>query len=156
MSAADQPIVLTEAERTELETRSRARNLPAADVQRGRLILLLASGLPWHQIRERLECSRGFIARWKQRFVAQRLEGLYPRHQGHRRGEDSLRTEARILKATMKRPTDGSVHWSTRRLASKLGVNHMQVARAWAQAGFSLIACGATWPPMTPTSRPRR
>jgi transposase len=136
MFATDQPIVLTEAERTELEIRSRARSLPAADVQRARLILLLAGAVPWQQIRERLDCSRGYIARWKQRFVVERMEGLYPRHQGHRRGDDSLRTEARILKATMKPPTDGSTHWSTRRLASKLGINHMQVARAWAQAGI--------------------
>jgi transposase len=136
MFATDQPIVLTETERTELETRSRSRSLPAADVQRARLILLLASGLTWHEVRERLDCSRVFIARWKQRFLAQRLEGLYPRHQGHRRGDDSLRIEARILKATMKAPTDGSTHWSTRRLARKLGVNHMQVARAWAKAGL--------------------
>ena len=36
----------------------------------------------------------------------------------------------------MQTPTDGTTHWSTRRLARKLGVNHMQVARAWANAGL--------------------
>ena len=36
----------------------------------------------------------------------------------------------------MQAPTDGTTHWSTRRLARKLGLNHMQVARAWANAGL--------------------
>ena len=39
--------------------------------------------------------------------------------------------EAKILNATRKPPTDGSTHWSTRRLAAKLGVSHMMVARVW-------------------------
>ncbi len=136
MFTSDVPVVLTEAERTELEARSRSRSLPSADVQRARLILLLATGLSWREICERLDCSQVFIGRWKQRFLAERLEGLYPRHQGSRRQPTSLRTEARILKATLQPPTDGTTHWSTRRLAAKLGVNHMQVARAWAHAGL--------------------
>ncbi len=136
MFTSNLPIVLTEAERTELEARSRSRSLAAADVQRARLILLLAAGHAWRDIRERLGCSQVFIGRWRQRFAAERLEGLYPRHQGSRRQQASLRTEARILKATMQKPTDGTTHWSTRRLARKLGVNHMQVARAWANAGL--------------------
>ena len=136
MFTSDLPIVLTEAERSELEARSRSRSLPASDLQRARLILHLADGLSWRQICDRLGCSQVFIARWKQRFLAQRLEGLYPRHQGSRRQPDSLRMETRILKATMQPPTDGTTHWSTRRLARKLGINHMQVARAWAKAGL--------------------
>ena len=136
MFTSDLPIVLTEAERTELEARSRSRSLPSADVQRARLILLLAAAVSWREICGRLVCSQVFIGRWKLRFLAERLEGLYPRHQGSRRQQTSLRTEARILKATMQPPTDGATHWSTRRLASKLGVNHMQVARAWANAGL--------------------
>ena len=39
------------------------------------------------------------------------------------------RVEARILNWTRKPPTDGSTHWSTRRLATALGVHHMMVAR---------------------------
>ena len=136
MFTSDSPIVLSEAERTELEARSRSRSLPAAEVQRARLMLLLAAGLTWHEIGGRLHCSRAFIARWRARFAAERLEGLYPRHQGTRRRPTSLQTEARILKATMQPPKDGTTHWSTRRLARKLGVNHMKVARAWANAGL--------------------
>jgi transposase len=45
-------------------------------------------------------------------------------------------TEARILQATRRAPADGSTHWSTRRLATQLGVSHMRVARVWAKHGL--------------------
>ena len=136
MFTRDQAIVLTEAEQIELEIRSRSRSMPAADVSRAALILMLASNQPWATIRQRLGCTNGFIARWRQRFLEARLDGIYARHQGRVRGQESLRLEARILKATMQPPTDGTTHWSARRLAAKLGVNHMQVARAWERAGL--------------------
>jgi transposase len=136
MFTRDQAIVLTEAERTELETRSRSRSMPASEVRRAALLLMLASDLPWATIRQRLRCTNGFIARWRQRFLEGRLDATYARHQGRRRAKDSLRLEARILKATMQPPSDGTTHWSARRLAAKLGVNHMQVARAWERAGL--------------------
>lgn len=44
--------------------------------------------------------------------------------------------EARVLAWTRRQPTDGSIHWSTRKLAKKLGVSHMMVARVWARAGL--------------------
>src|SRR5258708_19419037 len=104
MFTSDVPVVLTEAERIELEARSRSRSLPSADVQRARLILLLATGLSWREICERLDCSQVFIGRWKQRFLAERLEGLYPRHQGTPRHPTSFRTPARILTAPFHPP----------------------------------------------------
>ena len=44
--------------------------------------------------------------------------------------------EARILSWTRKPPTDGTTHWSTRRLGEKLDVPHTIVARAWKRAGL--------------------
>lgn len=44
--------------------------------------------------------------------------------------------EARILQATRQGPDDGSTHWSTRRLAAKLGVSHMTIARVWRKHGL--------------------
>ncbi len=44
--------------------------------------------------------------------------------------------EARILSWTRKPPTDGTTHWSTRRLGDKLDLPHTIVARAWKRAGL--------------------
>ena len=62
-------------------------------------------------------CSQDFIARWKERFVKERLAGLYARHRGKIVSEQIIGLEARILKATKQAPPDGSTHWSTRKLA---------------------------------------
>jgi transposase len=43
--------------------------------------------------------------------------------------------QARILDHTRRAPGAGVTHWSTRKLAKKLGINHMRVARAWRNAG---------------------
>jgi len=50
-------------------------------------------------------------------------------------GPNSERQESRILKWTIqKKPSDGSTHWSQRKLAEELGdVSHMRVARVWAK-----------------------
>jgi transposase len=46
--------------------------------------------------------------------------------------------EARILDWTVKRkPSDGSTHWSTRKLAAKLKISHMMVARVWKKHALS-------------------
>src|SRR6202040_2463465 len=48
----------------------------------------------------------------------------------------TARLEARILAWTRPAPNDGSTHWSSRKLAQALGINHMMVARVWRRAGL--------------------
>jgi hypothetical protein len=54
MPFAAEAISLTTEERIELEQITQSRTLPAGDVFRARLILLLADGLPYRTIQERL------------------------------------------------------------------------------------------------------
>jgi transposase len=119
-----------------LKKRLRSRTLPAEDVRRARLILRLARGDSYAQIRQALACNGNYISRWKQRFVEQRLSGLYARHRGRAVEKRTPTLEARILAWTRKSPPDGSTHWSTRKLAQHLGVNHMMVARVWKRASL--------------------
>ncbi len=44
--------------------------------------------------------------------------------------------EARVLTLTRKAPDDGSTHWSSRKLAKKLGISHVTVTKIWARAGL--------------------
>jgi transposase len=127
---------LSQPESQELHTRARSRVLRADDVRRARLILMLAEGQSWSTIQHALGCSSAFIARWQSRFAEQRLAGLFARHQGRPATKRTPRLEARILAWTQRPPTDGSTHWSSRKLARALGVNHMMVARVWQRAGL--------------------
>lgn len=124
------------AEREELEARVRSRKLRAEDSRRARLILMLSRGERYSVIQDALGCPATYISRWKKRFEADRVAGLFSRYQGPPVRVLTPQLEARILSWTRRKPTDGSTHWSTRRLGKALGINHMLVARAWARAGL--------------------
>src|SRR3984893_14436022 len=113
-----------------------SRTMKAGEVRRAKVILRLAAGQSYRAIVQREGCSQDFVARWKERFVKERLAGLYARHRGKIVSEAIIGQEARILKATKQAPPDGSTHWSTRKLAGHLGVSHSRVARVWARAGI--------------------
>ena len=126
-----QRFIIAPHERRELQWRARSRTLPAEDVRRARLILRLAKGEPYSSLAKAFGCNRSYISRWKKRFKEGRLSGLYSRHAGKTPEKRTPKLEARILEWTRRTPPDGSSHWSTRRLAKHLGVNHMMVARVW-------------------------
>ena len=130
------PLSLTTEERRTLVSLARSRAAPAADVKRARLIMMLDEGLSWNAISERLPCTPDYVSRWKGRFERERLGGLYARHRGSAPAEDAARIEARVLARTQKAPSDGSTHWSTRKLGKALGISHMMVARIWAKHGL--------------------
>lgn len=130
-------ITLNKMERTELSRRASSQAGRADEARRARLILLLEAGHTWAEIRDKLACNDDFIARWSQRFAAERLSGLFSRHAGQRPSKLTPKLEARILDWTVKRkPPDGSTHWSTRKLGEALGVSHMMVARVWRKHGL--------------------
>jgi len=129
-------VVLTRSERAELKRRTRSRSGRADDARIARVLLLLAEGSSYLDVQREVDCSAPFISKWKKRFLEERLAGLYARHEGRPVQVLTPRMEARILSWTQKPPTDGSTHWSTRRLAKKLGVHHMMVARTWKKYGL--------------------
>jgi len=129
-------MILTKAERVELNKRATGRTIRAEEARRARCILMLAEGASWAQIRDKLNCNDSFVARWSQRFEAERLAGLYSRHKGSELRTLTAKLEARILERTRQTPRDGSTHWSTRKLAKELGTHHMTVARVWAKHGL--------------------
>ena len=129
-------IVLQESERLELGKRAKSRSGRADDARIARVLLLLADGASYSEVQQKVGCTAPFISKWKRRFLDERLAGLYARHEGRPADVLTPKMEARILAWTQKAPTDGSTHWSTRRLAKKLGIHHMMVARTWKKYGL--------------------
>src|ERR1700730_12000700 len=129
-------VVLAPSERRELERRARSRTLEAEDCQRAKLILLLAKGYSFSQICRRLDCTDRYISVWKKRFQQGRLSGLDSRYRGSQRRVRTAETEAKILAATRKGPTDGTTHWSSYRLAKHLSISPASVYRVWRQYGI--------------------
>ena len=106
------------------------------DARRARVILMLADGASYSTIERALPCFRDYINRWRRRFLAKRLPGLESRHHSPPLSVLTTEMEARILEKTRQRPPDGSTHWSTRKLARLLQINHNHVANAWRRAGL--------------------
>ena len=81
-------IRLTPAERQTLLAWQRATAIPAGLARRGRIILLLADGVPITAIAATVGISRRFIYKWARRFLEQGLAGLADKPgRGSRRGE---------------------------------------------------------------------
>ena len=125
----------TPEEREELERRVRSRSGRAEDSRRAKVILELATGRGLRPTATRLACSTSYVQRWRRRFRAERLAGLVARHKGGVAAKGAAKLAARIREWTRRGPDDGSTHWSTRRLGSKLGTTHMAVARVWHRYG---------------------
>jgi len=126
--------VLNAPESEELVARLRSRMLPAEDVRRARLMLMLADGSSYSVIQDALGCNRSYISQWKQRFERDGLAGLYSRHKGSRPSTKAMKLEVKILARVQQKPTDGSTHWSVRKLAQDVGTNPMRVSRVLRRA----------------------
>ena len=125
---------VTDEQRSELRKWATSRTLPAGDVFRARLILALADGETYSQIMASLQTTAPTISRWKQRFEEQGIAGLDPRHKGSRPRVADAKVQARIARKTQQKPSDGSTHWSCRKLAKVLGLSKSTVQRVLAQA----------------------
>jgi len=137
MPFAAEAVTLTGEERVELEQMAQSRTLPAGDVFRARLILMLADGFPYRSIQERLDTTAPTISRWKDRFLKGRVAGLLEiRHPGQQPSVITPALQAKVLEATRRKPKDGSTHWSCRKLAAQLGVSKDTVQRVWHKAGL--------------------
>src|SRR3982750_2124452 len=114
---------------------AQARSLPAGDVMRARMMLLLSEGVSYRKIQEVLDTTAPTISRWKERFRAHSMAGLMEeRHPGQKPSVRKPKLQARILAAIKNGPNDGSTHWSCRKLASRFGVSKDTVQRILTQA----------------------
>jgi transposase len=129
-------VVLSEAERAQLESWSRRRTSAQALAERSRIVLLAAEGLNNTEIAARLGVHRGTARRWRTRFVAERLDGLVdePRP-GQPRKITDAKVEEVIVKTLETTPKDAT-HWSTRSMAREVGLNQSAVLRIWQAFGL--------------------
>lgn len=134
--ATSPEVLLSPDQRSELSSIAQSRSLPAGYVFRVKLILMLAEGASFNTIKRRLGTSAPTIIRWKQRFLRSGLDGLDTYHPGQEATVLTATLRARILSATRKKPSDGSTHWSCRKLAAVLGISKDAVYRVWKEAGL--------------------
>jgi len=127
-----QPILLGTEEHQQLLSWSRnPRRAGRALALRARIILQCRHGRSNRQVAKRLGLPEQTVCKWRQRFLAERLQGLLdqPRSGAPRSISDSM-VEA-VLAKTLHEPPPGAERWSSRRLASELGISQRAVLRIW-------------------------
>jgi putative transposase len=130
-------LVLSEAEHAQLSTMARSRSLPAALVSRARIVLAAAVGEPNSDIAARLQVSRHTAGKWRRRFVAARISGLYDElRPGKPRTIDDERVAELINTTLHTKPADGSTHWSVRAVAAETKISPTSVHRYFKLLGL--------------------
>ena len=125
---------LTPTQRGELHSFLRGRNLPASVAQRMRIVLLLDEGVSYRDIQEKLGTPPSTISRWKRRYEKDGVLGLATFHPGQPPRKLTPRLRAKVLERTRQAPSDGSTHWSLRKMAAVMKVSKNLIARIWKEA----------------------
>src|SRR3954453_2461949 len=142
MAAHVRTVEVPEADRRELQRRARSKGAPARVVERARIVLLAADGMPGKQIAARVGCAEPTVVTWRRRYAESGLAGL---EDLPRPGKPSPLPEAlrdRVLELTLTTPPTqfGATHWSSRLLAAALAaegtpISHVTVTRIWHRFG---------------------
>ncbi|ADB76121.1 IS630 family transposase [Geodermatophilus obscurus] len=142
MPAHVRTVEVPEGDRRELERRVRDKAAPARVVERARIVLLAADGVPGKRIAAIVGCAEPTVVTWRGRYAERSLAGL---EDLPRPGKPSPLPEAlrdRVLELTLTEPPTqfGATHWSSRLLAEALAgegtpISHVTVARIWHRFG---------------------
>lgn len=124
------PVVLEPQTRRALDRIVGAPTSQVRQVLRARIVLLAAEGQSNGAVAAELGCNVNTVRLWRNRFVAQGLQGLEDAPGRGRKPVIVGVREAEIVAATLT-PPDHGTHWSARRLAAKLKVSKSTVHRVW-------------------------
>ena len=135
-SSVLEPVELSAAERSQLESWTRRRTSAQALALRSRVVLLAAEGRNNTEIARELGIDRNVAGKWRSRFVEHRLDGLTdePRP-GRPRTITDEQVEEVIVKTLEATPKDAT-HWSTRSMAREVGLTQSAVLRIWQAFGL--------------------
>jgi transposase len=123
------PIILTEAERAELEDLVRSTKTEHRLRQRARIVLLAAGATATRAIGRKVGCTTGTASKWRVRYAERRLAGLD--ETGNRGNTPKYTTDAtrRILRVLDLRPPEGYGRWTGPLIAKALG--DVDVQHVW-------------------------
>lgn len=105
----------------------------------------------------RLHVTPGTVCKWRGRFIARRLDGLYDEPwPGAKRTITDAQVEAVIIRTLETTPRD-AMHWSTREMAKAVGLRHTAISRIWHSFGLQPHRSETfTLPTTTRVTAPRR
>ena len=132
-----EPLLLADDERQVLEGWARRRKTSQALALRSRIVLACADGASVTEAAASLGTSRATAAKWRSRFLQDRLEGLNDEPRPGRPRTITDEHVEKVITATLEQqPPNGDTHWSTRSMARSAGMSQSAVSRIWRAFGL--------------------
>lgn len=127
-------IELTDVERDELSELVRSKLTSVRLAQRAQIVLLAAEGMGNKEIAAQVGVGRIQVARWRERFIGRRLEGI---ERDLPRGAPPAKVDvAKLVELTTQTTPVAATQWSTRKMGARLGVSAATVSRHWRANGL--------------------
>jgi transposase len=136
MGRSKAELIVSVAERNELERLTRRPKTQQRLAERARIVLTCAKGLSNIEVAEELGISRATVGKWRSRFIERRMDGLLdePRPGTPRTiGDDAVE---RVVTMTLESKPKNATHWSTRGMAKATGMSQTAISRIWRSFGL--------------------
>jgi transposase len=131
------PVVIDSSQKETLEQWARSRSLPARQVERAKVVLLASEAKTDLEIAAALRIGNHKVARWRKRFLNLGLAGL--EKDASRRGRKPaipVSVKLEVIRKTTQGSPANATHWSTRTMASEMGISEATVRRIWHANGL--------------------
>lgn len=122
-------LIVTAADRAQLESIARSQSVPAGLARRAQMILRMADGETNSAVARRYRVSRPTVTMWRTRYRERGIAGLHNELKPGRPRSTSEEQIAQLVNTALKSKPEGKTHWSRRGLASATGLSTTTVHR---------------------------
>ena len=130
------PLSVSQSDLEVLRALVRARTTEQRLVQRARIVLHAAQGTPNRTIAAEVRVAPMTVLLWRTKYARDGLAGLADEPRPGRPPTYSREDRDRVIALTLEPPSDGTTHWSARRLGERLGMSETTVWRIWQTVGL--------------------